>query len=61
MVRITASKYADIASGKIYYEFAGLSTDDKPIVGVSTGSVFIEVNTGKAFMFAEPSTWTEVQ
>ena len=61
MVRIIDSKVADIRSNKTYYEFAGLSTDAKPTDGVSTGSVFVEVNTGKAFLFAEPSTWTEVQ
>lgn len=43
-----------------YNEFAGLSTDDKPTVGVGTGSVFIEVDTGKVFLFNEASgSWVE--
>ena len=39
----------------------GLSTDDKPTAGYATGSVFIEVNTGKAYLYDEESeTWNEV-
>ena len=35
------------------YEFRGLSTDEKPIEGVGNGSVFIEIDTGKVFIFDE--------
>ena len=35
------------------YEFRGLSTDEKPIERVGNGSVFIELDTGKVFMFDE--------
>ena len=43
-----------------YCEFAGLSTDSKPTDGIATGSVFIEVDTGKVFFFnATASTWVE--
>ena len=43
-----------------YFEFAGLSTDSKPTDKVATGSVFTETNTGKVFIFSEPSTWKEL-
>ena len=46
---------------KKYIEAAGLSTDSKPTSGIVTGSVFIEVNTGKVFLFDEASgSWQEV-
>jgi len=42
-----------------YYELAGLSTDTKP-TNCCTGSVFFEVDTGKAYFFDEVSgDWTE--
>jgi hypothetical protein len=38
----------------------GLSTDVKPSSDIATGSVFIEVDTGKAFLFNEStSAWVE--
>ena len=44
-----------------YIEAAGLSTDSKPTSGIVTGSVFIEVNTGKVYLFDEASgSWQEV-
>ena len=46
-----------------FIEAYGLSTDDKPL-GVATGSLFIEVDTGKAFLYDEEgaagSEWCEV-
>lgn len=46
---------------KKYVELYGLSTDTKPTSGIVTGSVFVEVNTGKAFLFNEDSSsWVEV-
>ena len=35
------------------YEFRGLSTDEKPVEKVGNGSVFIEIDTGKVFIFDE--------
>lgn len=47
---------------KKYVELFGLSTDSKPTTGIVTGSVFVEVNTGKCYLFNESSsTWVEVQ
>ena len=41
-----------------YYEFAGLSTDEKQISNVATGSTFLEVDTGDVYFFdGENSTW----
>ena len=43
------------------YEFRGLSTDEKPIERVGNGSVFIELDTGKVFMFDEQNkVWKEI-
>lgn len=45
---------------KKYVELFGLSTDAKPTSGIVTGSVFVEVDTGKAYLFNEAaSTWVE--
>ena len=39
-------------------EYRGLSTDTKPTEGVTTGSEFLEIDTGKRFCFdAENKTW----
>lgn len=39
----------------------GLSTDQKPTDGIGNGSIFIEMNTGKAYFFnGASSTWLEV-
>ena len=42
-----------------YVELSGLSTDDKP-TGFATGSIFIEVDTGKAYFYDEAGVqWIE--
>ena len=41
-------------------EYAGISTDSKPVEGVATGAIFVEVDTGKVYFFNEASnTWVE--
>lgn len=46
---------------KKYVELFGLSTDSKPTTGIVTGSVFVEVDTGKCYLFNEDaSAWVEV-
>ena len=59
MIRaIVERKFTD---QKKYVELYGLSTDTKPTTGIVTGSVFVEVNTGKAYLFNEDSSqWVEV-
>ena len=60
MVRITTEK--GFTADKRYIEAFGLSTDTKPTSNIITGSVFVEVDTGKAFLFNETaSAWVEVQ
>lgn len=51
-----------VITGKLnYYEYAGLSTDDKPTVTVATGSSFLEVDTGNVYLFDEQSgEWNKV-
>ena len=46
---------------RYYIEAFGLSTDTKPTTGIVTGSVFVEVDTAKAFLFDEENgEWDEV-
>lgn len=53
MVEVTYAKLK-------YYEFAGLSTDTKPTANVGTGSIFVEVDTGKVFFYNEAgAAWVE--
>lgn len=50
--------YKGFDSDQRYVQYAGLSTDTKPVDGLVTGSTFIEVDTGKVFIFDEVSvTW----
>ena len=59
MVRVTEHKF--IKAGLKYFEFAGLSTDEKPTEMVATGSVFIEVDTGDVYLYDEEGgTWSKV-
>jgi len=47
-------------NGRKYNEFAGTSLDTKPTDGVGTGSIFVEVDTGKVFFYNEAgNTWVE--
>lgn len=47
-------------AGNRYVELAGLSTDSKPTEGILTGSIFVEVDTGKVFLFNRAAgTWVE--
>ena len=47
-----------------YYEFAGKSTDTKPVHNIGTGSLFLEVDTGEWYAFNEEasagSEWTKI-
>ena len=44
------------------FEFRGLSTDTKPTgKQIGNGSVFLEIDTGKVFLFNEASeAWVEL-
>lgn len=41
-------------------QYAGLHDDSKPTEGISNGSVFIEMDTGKIYFYdSENETWRE--
>lgn len=43
-------------------EFYGTSSDTKPTQDIVNGSAFLEVDTGKIYLFNEStSTWVEMQ
>ena len=47
-------------AGTYRYEGSCLSTDTKPTSGVANGSVLIEMDTGKVYLFDEAGTqWRE--
>ena len=42
-------------------EYRGLSTDTKPTENVVNGSAYIEIDTGKVYLFdATGETWNEI-
>ena len=46
---------------KTMANFFGASTDSKPTTGIVNGSAFLEVDTGKIFLFNEStSSWVEL-
>jgi hypothetical protein len=58
MVRVL--KDTLFVDGKHYIHAAGLSTDQKPTSGIVSGSYFVEVDTGKEYLFDETGeTWYE--
>ena len=58
MVRILVERMHTIT--KKYITAAGLSTDAKPAGNYVTGSKFVEVDTGKRFLYSEDSgQWLE--
>ena len=57
MIRKLVDRY--FSEDDKYSEMFGLSSDDKPVDGLITGSKFIEVDTGIIYLFDEESaTWT---
>ena len=63
-VTISEVKETFSANGKTRgyaLEYRGLSTDSKPTEGVINGSSFIEIDTGKVYLFdAVGVTWNEI-
>lgn len=51
MVRITVE--TPLNGETRYIEAAGLHDDSKPTAGIATGSLFLEVDTGDVYAFAE--------
>ena len=56
MVRVLVQRAFDESVS--YFEFAGTKDDDKPKVGVVTGSVFQEVDTGDLYRYDETDSGT---
>lgn len=54
-------KYLQGSDNKAYFEFSGLSTDDKPtLADIATGSLFHEVDSTKIYAYEEESgEWIE--
>lgn len=60
MIRIIENKWQGYGE-KHYIEAAGLSTDAKPTNDLVTGSLYMEVDTGKVYAFDEVGgTWNEI-
>ena len=60
MVRILEER---TFQGKLrYIEASGLSTDSKPTANIVTGSLFLEVDTGDVYAFAEGDSpaWNQI-
>ena len=59
MFTVIKAHYA--GNEKSYIEGACLAADSKPTDGIANGSIIIEIDTGKIFMFNETgSAWAEV-
>ena len=60
MIRVIEAH--DVVAGQVrYYVYAGTNNDTKPTAGVSTGSKFVEVDTGDVYMFDEASgNWNKM-
>ena len=54
-VRITKQEVLEYCEDAYvrYIEAPGLSTDTKPVTGIATGSLFLEVDTGDVYAFDE--------
>lgn len=58
MFTVIKAHYA--GNEKSYIEGACLAADSKPTDGIANGSIVIEIDTGKIFMFNETgSAWVE--
>ena len=55
---ITARK-VELTSGDNYYEFSGLSSDEKPTDDVGENSLFLELNTKKFYYYTSNDGWLE--
>ena len=65
MITILRKNDVDAGDNQRELEIRGLSTDTKPTeinsVDIPNGTVFIEINTGKMFLFdLENTQWEEV-
>lgn len=57
-MRIVSEQYC--ADGKYIRTYFGASTETKPTADLADGSVYVEVDTGKAILFNETAgSWGE--
>ena len=58
---ITIFRKEEAVKDKQEIELRGLSTDEKPTEEIENGTVFIEIDTGKIFLFdLENEEWKEI-
>lgn len=58
---ITAYRKNTLIKDKAELELRGLSTDSKPTEDVANGTTFIEMDTGKIYMYdLENEEWKEI-
>ena len=61
MIRATNEIIIDIENNKRIANLFGTSEDTKPTDGYANGTIFMEVDTGKIFLFDEDaSAWTQL-
>ena len=64
MIRSKNAILVEVANGEALTmaDLFGTSNDSKPTAGYANGSVFLEVDTGKVYLFNETtSAWVELQ
>ena len=61
-IRATNAVIVDFENNKQIANLFGTSSDSKPTTGYANGSTFLEVDTGKIYLFNEStSSWVELQ
>lgn len=61
MIRATNEIIIDIENNKRIANLFGTSDDTKPTTGFANGATFLEVDTGKIYLFNEDaSEWVEL-
>ena len=57
---ISYSEYNAFSAGKAMVTACGLSTDSKPTEGIANGSMYLEMDTKKVYLFDEANaTWRQ--
>lgn len=60
-IRTTNAVTIDFENNKVIANLYGTSEDTKPTAGYANGATFLEVDTGKIYLFNEDSSeWVEM-
>ena len=61
-MRVLSAEFLSDGSKKKYFEYAGLSSEEKAVNGlIATGSLFLEVDTGDIYAYDEDnSQWHKI-